>query len=866
MIETDILDEDGEPLDIQEDWDRNWSVVDSGPLTTEELRYAVDFPGELDVTANAATTPSEKWLAYLFYPNRFSTASIESALHIYRKGRNIPATSSRGLKASDHPLQERLTTAITSKILLRRLPNEQPDYERYQQDIQAQWQVFYSLLSHLHNRRQEAVGFAFDPVEGLAWSVGADYVAPIRACSDLEKRSLNVQYLLDPEVENDPLYLAIYPEKLEAEDDMPYESVFFTQLMAAARELRRCLSSSARAKLAEGAALDALVPFDEAHPGRATAMYEKAGFEAEVSDEDFDALAASVERLGGIGSLKDDVFLGVLEWLDVEGDISGRDGRLFLYPYGEKVTVEVARETLEHAQAVILDILAVVVFMTGAFEPADLDDDFNAATVYDAAVSRLKKIGLLLWLVGHTRQQLQKSGGAEFTHEITLLDDVCIGDWRAIEHRERVLDMAAAITVSSKVWVHGLKPEEGNWDAATANILKFLLQHSELDLAQDFVKFTTDASAWSVYLKGRLHLATGDYAQAALCFNAAAEGLSSHGPGSSAVGLLPPDEMDYLGSGYAKYFQHIAALFEHLKMYSYVADFANLALQHTEALPDFAKSMADLDRRKSAQNSPVPERIAATQEEMRLLRLKDDRNEILNRWFAALRETGRWAEAFDVLQQVEDPPMRRSGVRRLVEGAVKKGDVPALMELDFKGEMGTEADRVLEEMARKELASSSPSATTGGTPAYQILYAFRTQRADFRGAAEILYERLRRITNSELVYEDDPEDETLVHLYVLLINTLACCGEEEAWLLASTTTSTSGAGMEQQQQTPVMQRSGMLQGGKKRRLVTLADLRREYTALLDQRSEVACGRFAFVGGGAAANARGIGGGEAMDVL
>jgi len=65
----------------------------------------------------------------------------------------------------------------------------------------------------------------------------------------------------------------------------------------------------------------------------------------------------------------------------------------------------------------------------------------------------------------------------------------------------------------------------------------------------------------------------------------------------------------------------------------------------------------------------------------------------------------------------------------------------------------------------------------------------------------------------------------------MLINTLACCGKDEGWILA-----------------PV---EG--QGGPKRKIVTLEDVRREYQAELDRRSEIVQGRFAF-------------GGEAMDVL
>ena len=49
-----------------------------------------DFPGDLEGSMGVAMT--EKWLEFLFYPGRFSTASIETALYTYRKGRGLTST------------------------------------------------------------------------------------------------------------------------------------------------------------------------------------------------------------------------------------------------------------------------------------------------------------------------------------------------------------------------------------------------------------------------------------------------------------------------------------------------------------------------------------------------------------------------------------------------------------------------------------------------------------------------------------------------------------------------------------------------------------------------------------------------------
>ncbi|KAK4547405.1 hypothetical protein LTR36_001061 [Oleoguttula mirabilis] len=877
MLTFDVLNEHGEAMDIQDIWQTAWSIVDAGPLTSEELKHCAGYPGDLDVTADGSVTPSEKWLAFLFYPGRFSTASTETALHIYRKGRGLPATSSKGIKGPEQPLEERLTTAITSKVLLRRLPNEQPDYDRYQQDIQTQWQTFYSLLSHLQTRRHDSVGLAFDAEEGLPWSICADFIAPVRACSGLELRSFNTHLLDDDDASasvDRALQHRIYPEYLSSDTQLPqYESVFLSRLLLAARELRRSLSPTVQEKLHAAAAADALLPKnnnkDDAPSGRAQAMFERCGLDAEVTDEDFDALAAGVESLGGLGSLADLSIMGLLDWVDVEGNTTRMAGRadtgLLIARYGASVTVAVARETLQHAQAILLDVLALVVFMAGGLEAEELDAEFHADDVYDSVVQRLKRVELFLWLAGHVREQVTEIPAAnasqpatEIQGVVTLLEDVFIGDWEAMASSAGLEDppLPTLLTAWAQAWLQNTKPHDAIWEGVMAHILTFLLRRKELGLATEFLPFlpTGKAAAWSLYATARFHLAVGDYAQASVAFRSAAPGCAALAGDVAAhadtAHLLSEHERGFFGKGLAVYFQHVTALFEKMRLYGYVADFAGLALQHTARAPDFARSIAALDRKKGLQDSPTLDRIDDATQEIRWLRLKEERGEILQGLFNALVLTGRVEAAFAALVQMDDVPVKLAGLRRLVEGCVGRGaaatgDVEVLLRLPLEGEMAREADRVLEGVARQQGGNSG----TVGMPAWQILYALRTQRGDFRAAAAGLYEQLERLRDSAAQHTGgvlgDPEDETLTQCYVLLINTLACCGEQGAWLLAEPT---MAGGVQHR-----------LEGSKssKRRLVTLADLRREYTAELDRRSDMVHGRFALVGGG---------GGEEMDVL
>ncbi|KAF2764638.1 hypothetical protein EJ03DRAFT_331683 [Teratosphaeria nubilosa] len=837
----DLLDQAGAPARLREHWQSKWVAVSAGSSTSDELRLSADFPGELDCTSSLSSTPTEKWLTFIFSPGRFSLASIETALHIYRKGRGLQSAISKGLHQQQEPLLERLTSSITSKVLLRRGLDDQPDYDRYQQDIQAQWQTFYSLLSHLHNRRHDSVGFAFDTEDGLPWHILADFVAPVRALSGLEKQVANIDILshsADPKhaVKNaGALYGDIYPEQMTAHDEVKDESVYLSRMLSAARELRRSLSPSARSKLAEGAAIDALVFDSESQASRAAAMFERAGFDSEVADEDYDALQAAVECLGGIGALTDDHFMAILGWLEVEGrEQELKKAKSTICSFGVKTTVEIARETLDFQRGVILDLLALVVFMSGAFEQDELEERFGAEDMYEHAMMHLRRAELLSWLAkreSETTQIIAASAHSdqeiELTTHVTLLEDIFIGDWKFVRSQQGHFAMTEAITASGKAWSQGIDLRD--WDGITGHILSFLLKHKEVELAQDFLRFTTGESAWSSYLRGRLHISTGEYAKASIDFKAVAEVLRSEEPTDTA-NFLAADERNFFGSGYAEYFQHVAALFERSRAWSYVADFAGLALEHAQWVPNFAQRMAEIDSIKNANNSPAQKRMEAGGEEVHLLKLMHTRNEILSRLFTALRETGRWREAYEALAEIVGPPLQRSNLKKLIDGMIKQGDaVPELLALPFEGQLAIEADKALAEEAKKNLAARS----SGAPAAVQILYAFRAQRSDFRGAAEILYEHLQALLASQSHRRavQDPEDETLPQLYVLLINTLACAGEDEAYLLAQ------GSGL-----------------GAKRRLVTLDELRREYAAELDKRSDMLHGRYALVGD------------ESMDVL
>ena len=831
-----LLDEDGRTADVADAWAKGWTTVDEGLETAEALKTCEDYPGDLEVIANAAITPTERWLRFIFHPQRFSIASIEAALHTYRKGRGLSAaTSSKGFSAAQTPLQERLIQAISAKIMLKRLPNEQPDYDKYQADVHAQWKTYYSLLSHLHSRRQESIGFSVDMEQALAWTVSADFVSPIRASSDFEKLALNDHLIHEDKLEifDQGTVHAIFPND---------EAVNLAILLSAARDFRAGLSASFRASF-QHAAVDEAVTHTfmdwTASKNRVLHLYESQNFSAEVMDDDFSALEQAAEALDGLGNLSANTFLAVFEKMDEDGQVKGKDLHSHLRRYGERFTVAVAQETLRRDRGVLLDMLALITFIYGDLDQADLHEDLvgQIGELYEAVIARLKHSEFLSWLAGNVMQVSSESTeDSGSVGSMTLLEAIFISGWPRICKAQSTESMSQLLTDWSKRWTYGLDLSAA-WDGLTGHVLAVLIKQQCYDLATGMLKFlnqSEESPSWLRYVEGRLQIALGEYKLASLKLQAAADGLSDRRMKIDSMDptqLLSAEARNYFAAGLSRYFQHVSYLFEQVKVWSYTADFAQLAIDHLNTNEqDMRRSLADIDRRKGNTDSPASSRIDDTMEEIRILKLTGDADDLRSRLFNALVQTGRWEAAFSALSLMKNSPPKRAGLKQLIELAAKSSAVETLLSLPFSNtNLLDDADSILSDLATKSLTTGA-----GGVPYHRILYAFRVGHSDFRGAAQILYQYLQHLrVRYAKHWIQDPEDEGLVQVYVLLINAMVCCGEGEGWLLAEG------------------------QKGGKRRLVRLEDVRREYVAELDRRSEVLMGRFPLVGGADVDEAEGM---------
>jgi nuclear pore complex protein Nup160 len=252
--------------------------------------------------------------------------------------------------------------------------------------------------------------------------------------------------------------------------------------------------------------------------------------------------------------------------------------------------------------------------------------------------------------------------------------------------------------------------------------------------------------------------------------------------------LLDILSVDSFNNGLAKYFQHILAVFEQARSFSHVADFASLALQALES------------ESQKAVNGPENASL---------------RTDLLSRLFHASLKTSKFDHAYSALCRYTDLALQKSALSSLIASIFTacgpgSAGIQQLLRfpLSLTPHLLSYVDETLVALAKKQPFSSPLDPTNRWTdennaPDYhRILHAYRIARNDFRGAAEVGYQTIRRLRkerdspahlalrkrknsddSTHKIAEDDPESKEIRHELLALINLLACVSNGEEYIL-----------------------------------------------------------------------------------
>ncbi|KAI9727028.1 MAG: hypothetical protein M1834_008554 [Cirrosporium novae-zelandiae] len=872
---------------LPEVWEDDWVGC------TPEHGTSIPTPVISDTDPEDVT---EKWMDYILFPGRYTDAVLETSLAIYR---DATQTSQDSQSTKGRSLKDRICSSVASAVTIRRRADSEIDYERFRDDTQVHWQQFWRIAEDLNKRRHEPISMAYDHFADLPWVITADSCCAIRDCSSTEILAHNrPQILIDSQETLRRRHHRQYEDGLL---ESPEKLSGLVNLAAAFREsFPEELQESCRIALES----EVLQEPSFSILTRIQRFYDQCRFAEYVSDDMYDELAKRAGSFGGYGVLSNDLFYQIAETLPL--DFVGRETRLRSTEFGVKVLVHGAQETIYMTWRMLFDLLLLAVFVEVEIhqDGGEPIDKFNAPEIFEGFLGYLKQHEVMKWLAKTTRRKTIRPnvstsmGGtpnrspssssqqipSPTAPEISLLSDLFAYDVRPLSPVHQPYTSILTYNIRELIaWTIGSKSSpvlSTTFSNSLVYIQCNLLQTQNISLASEFLRFQP-STAWSTYVKGRLYLMRGEYDRATLAFKQAAYVLA-HGKAMGELREMSSDllsliDVDHFHNGLSKYYQHILTLFESDHAYSYVSIFADLALQFL--------------------SSPMSTTASSTER-------SQNKIDLLSRLFNSALQTQSYTLAYSALSQIPIMALQKSCLTSLITHTVTHNATSELLALPFANEiLNHHVDTTLEGLAKKVLDLDAAPEW------HRVLASYRIKRGDFRGAAEVIWDRLQRLPvlggkrrrsvgtkrriRGNTDQDQNPEEEVLRE-YRTIINLLSLVSKDQAWIFAEdlpTTTSTSSssanvtipqpptlplASTQKQNLQPArlreqgpagsgeitllgkdLENKTLLRDNKekermkltpgKRRVVALEDLRREYQEELDRVAAVEGGKYEFVG-------------------
>ncbi|KAI0906390.1 nucleoporin Nup120/160-domain-containing protein [Ustulina deusta] len=724
---------------------------------------------------------SERWLQLILSHGRFPQLTLEAALRAYERAIGDVENNAH---SSHRSIAESICSAIASTSSLGKASSGVLEYEQFRASSEAQWRKFYRILLEIDKPRGEALALAYEPMSEMPSVVCADSISIIRECSTLERICHN-------------------PKARHGESSDLSSLIITGQnfVEGFSDSMLQICQSVLRAELFERTS--------KTDMERIQFFSDKAGFWRQISDED---CAQVTDILGpNFNVVTSQVYNG-LQTAYNERWYSKRSTEYPLTEFGRRLIVKATADVADLHWNVCFSQLILLVHMEFEFDrPEDaLHSKLNIGEVYRNLLEALSRLQLVRWLadvrlptpLSRTERSNPISGSSPVLgkrqseeYKLNTALEESIGHLLGISDPGSGYPLAITSTIT-KIAADVCAPYS-EIEVQPHYIQCALLVRDRADLATELTPFC-DNDPFSVYIQGRVSLALRDYSSATMHFKKAAYGMSisQADPGRHSSGLLDEDEWNFLFNGMARYYAHIVTLYEKHKAYSYVVDFARLALQFI----NMKTKDADLLR-----------------------------TEIQGRLFSAATAISRFELAHSTLVTMKDRALQHSFLRTLIQKMCDNLHNAELVQLSFPGLQGA-VDEILAQKCQDTMDVIT------GVPYHQILYSWRIKRNDYRGAAVIILDRiqkLRQLGEGDQFTSEDVLDTVITRQYLMLINVLSCVEQKQAWIITeefSHPQAAAGKG------APV---------SAKRRVVTLADIRKEYQDELDRIAAIQNNQFGF---------------------
>lgn len=534
--------------------------------TTDSLH---SVPGKSPLTPSYGDA-TERWMEWIFYPERFPASVIEAALEIYEqhfsRAQNIRTSKSMTLQA-------RVGKIVASAVEMQRSKDGNVNLDKYRHDVGLQWDRFVRLCVELDRQRGEALSLVTDSKMDYIWTVNADGLTSLRECTETEMIVHNqtapkeIYHLL---IDRTPSFLGVgmcVNELTEAILLIRASSDLMGSLQL--EEVEQCIVA-----LQEEILQDPMSSLND----RMWGLLERCitgRVPRHVLDKIDNAIAMAARPEDSIHGILSSIFTPKRE---------SRSSRLT--EFGTRVLLKGMQEVVNINSTILLNLAFLVIIATF---PGDAQERgiSNGEELFFQIMNYFKEYEILKWT---TRKSIpiQEHTTAEDVLTATLsgLRVSDIPDSEAIVKSGSVLqlvfsddiptaDLSYSLTIRNLICTLNLKNEQG-----VLNVAGALLRTEAVLLAMEFHKFLPN-TYWGCYLKGRIYMKNCDFAKAAISFKKSAAGLGfpiDQHPHTALRDVIGEGELQAFGSGMPQYYMHIAKLYEDCEAWGHVADFCRAAL------------------------------------------------------------------------------------------------------------------------------------------------------------------------------------------------------------------------------------------------------------------------------------------------
>ncbi|TGZ79732.1 hypothetical protein EX30DRAFT_74495 [Ascodesmis nigricans] len=712
--------------DIPSHW-KHWATA-----TTDSL---YDLPRQ---SANSQTSEdvTDYWMKWIFYPGRFPDPVLESALLIYENN----FVSTERLSSSKDPIQVRVGSVVASAVDLEALDRGLPDYEKYRNVLDMQWERYARLCTELDKARGEALSLVTDPLTGFVWTVNVDGITSLRECSETELIRYNIQGYkknLDILSQRTPKKLGVQLQGDQLADVMILvntSNMLLTSLADSARD--KCVL-----RLSEEVVKEEIYSVEDQMAG----VYEYC-LNEEVPEETFIAIEEAFELIQD----PDVAFQSIIDSLFHAGTNSGSSR---LTSFGAKALVTGSQEMIQCNHQLLFGLIFLLIHVEFSEEAPyhRLSDPLN---LYHRLLKCFREYEIMNWMarnavplasrteddeISQALTKLQVSEEAHLRHDrlgsaLQLVLPLTLGPSSGPGRRSSI-----SFSLFIRQFLAGL--DLGDRGNGITNVVAALLRVNAAGAAASFSKFIP-SSSWGTYMKARVNLKNKNFPAAATYFHKAAYGMAGGNRNQIAdVGIFSNAfELEIATRGLAQYHLHVSKLFDSADSRTHVLEFTKTALTST-GLDD-------------------------------TLRL-----EILLQQFRSALKQSLFDDAYLALVRIPNKALQNSAIRDLATAMVEQNEGARLCAYPFLG-LQDEVDAALEFKCQHIMDLSI------APPFHKVLYAWRIERGDYRGAASILYERLQRLQTAN-IGSKDPNSRVVTDAYLALINTLSCVDEDQAWILST---------------------------------------------------------------------------------